>query len=117
MAADERAAVEQVVRDYFESWFDGDPDRMRRALHPQLAKRHIADDGQELRDVPSADLVEATATGPRPEVGRTLDVRVLDVGPDLATVHVVSEPFYEYLHLGRFAGDWLIVNSFFRSSE
>src|SRR5215216_2682168 len=33
------AAVEACVRDYAESWFEGDADRMAGALHPQLVKR------------------------------------------------------------------------------
>jgi hypothetical protein len=38
MAADINA-IEESVTDYFESWFDGDIGRMRRCLHPRLAKR------------------------------------------------------------------------------
>jgi hypothetical protein len=34
-------AIEQAARDYFEGWFEGDPDRMSRCLHPRLAKRNI----------------------------------------------------------------------------
>ena len=30
-------AVVATVRDYFEGWFDGDPVRMERALHKDLA--------------------------------------------------------------------------------
>ena len=39
-AMDERA-VAGVVRDYFESWFEGDAERMKRSLHPKLAKRAL----------------------------------------------------------------------------
>jgi len=35
------AAVEAAVLDYFEGWFDGDPVRMDRALHPGLAKHAL----------------------------------------------------------------------------
>jgi hypothetical protein len=34
-------AIEQAARDYFEGWFEGDPDRLSRCLHPRLAKRNI----------------------------------------------------------------------------
>ena len=40
MAADEDAIV-RCVLDYFEGWFEADPERMRRALHPDLAKRSL----------------------------------------------------------------------------
>ena len=36
---DDRSAVAAVATQYFESWFEGDPDRMRAVLHPALAKR------------------------------------------------------------------------------
>ena len=29
--------IAAVVRDYYESWYEGDAERMRRALHPNLA--------------------------------------------------------------------------------
>lgn len=45
MTDDERRAVEQAARDYFDSWFEGDPQRMARVLHPQLAKRRAAGSG------------------------------------------------------------------------
>src|SRR5205807_5731149 len=32
-------AIERTLLDYFEGWFDGDAARMKRALHPELAKR------------------------------------------------------------------------------
>jgi hypothetical protein len=32
-------AVRSVVMDYVEGWFEGDADRMERALHPELVKR------------------------------------------------------------------------------
>jgi len=36
---DDETAVEAVAREYFESWFAGDSERMDRALHPDLVKR------------------------------------------------------------------------------
>ncbi|HEX5995475.1 MAG TPA: nuclear transport factor 2 family protein [Jiangellales bacterium] len=34
---DDKDAVVGTVKDYFEGWFDGDAERMERALHPALA--------------------------------------------------------------------------------
>ena len=34
----DRDAIVRVALDYFEGWFAGDADRMRRTLHPDLAK-------------------------------------------------------------------------------
>lgn len=34
-------SIRQVATEYLESWLDGDGDRMRGALHPDLAKRGL----------------------------------------------------------------------------
>ena len=34
-------AIIATVMDYFEGWFDGNPERMERALHPNLDKRGV----------------------------------------------------------------------------
>ena len=35
----EQEAITETVLDYFEGWFDGDTERMQRALHRDLVKR------------------------------------------------------------------------------
>ena len=35
------AAIRAAALDYIEGWYTGDGARMRRALHPQLAKRAL----------------------------------------------------------------------------
>jgi len=35
------AAITAIARDYIEGWLDGDEERMRRCLHPDLVKRTI----------------------------------------------------------------------------
>ena len=60
MTPDEDAIV-RCALDYFEGWFDADPERMRRALHPDLAKR--SPDGEALDQVTALEMIEATAAG------------------------------------------------------
>ena len=54
----ERAAIVATVLDYFEGWFDGDAERMERALHQELAKR-----GPGLRTVTKDEMITWTAAG------------------------------------------------------
>ena len=74
----ERAAIVATALDYFEGWFDGDAERMERALHPVLAKR-----GPGLRTVTKEEMVTWTAEGEGkakdPGPGRRIDVTVVDV--------------------------------------
>ena len=115
VAGDRRAVVE-VATQYFESWFDGDPERMRAVLHPALSKRTALEPGAPMLtlDEDTADgLVAHVRNGPRPSVERGQEVTVLDIATNIATVKVVSKPFVEYLHLARFGDRWLIVNALY----
>ena len=55
----EEAAIVCVVLDYFEGWYDGDVERMRRALHPY---RTTPPNARGKRLVPNRT---AKAAGPR----------------------------------------------------
>jgi hypothetical protein len=111
MTPDEDAIV-RCALDYFEGWFDADPERMRRALHPDLAKRSL--DGEALDEVTAREMIEATAAGSgkeRDPGARRIDVRVVEVHGDIATAVVDSNVYREYLHLVRTEAGWKIVNA------
>jgi hypothetical protein len=119
---DSRAAVVAAVRDYFEGWFDGDTARMRRALHPALAKRSFAQDAARtpaLAETTATEMVEATAAGAgRARAGgRALDIRVDDIDGGMAAVTARSEHYYEYLHLAATPDGWKIVNTLWRWAD
>jgi Putative lumazine-binding len=112
----ERAAIERTVLDYFEGWFDGDPVRMERALHPQLIKRSLENDPSQretLRTISAERMIEATARGGgkgESPGNLRIEIEVEDVLGDLANVTVRSAVYTEYLHLARTSAGWKIVN-------
>jgi hypothetical protein len=113
-----RAAVVETALDYFEGWFDGDVGRMDRALHPALAKRSLRQvdpASAELRSVTKEQMVTWTAEGggrsEDPGRDRTIDVEVVDVHGNIASVVVRSDVYREYLHLVRTDEGWKIVNA------
>jgi Putative lumazine-binding len=113
--ADEDAVVRTVL-DYFEGWFDGDAARMKRALHPGLAKRSL-ETNDSLNHLTADVMVEATARGrgKRWDPGkREIDVRVVDLHGEIASVVVHSNVYREYLHLVRTPDGWRIVNALWR---
>lgn len=62
----DRAAIKSCVRDYFEGWFEADPARMARALHPALAKRSFgqtSDRAPALSSVTADEMVAWTRLG------------------------------------------------------
>jgi hypothetical protein len=114
--AEDRAAIERCVRDYFEAWYAGDAPRMRRALHPELAKRGLIDagDGPSLARETSDSMVDFTELGVGTKVPvdrQGLEVRVDDVHGNIATATVISPVYREYVQLVRTASGWQILNT------
>jgi hypothetical protein len=112
MTSDE-AAIVATALDYFEGWFDGDVTRMRRALHPALAKRSLQTDGS-FDETTAEWMLDATAKqlGKARDVpDRAIRVEVVDVHGDIASAIVRSAVYHEYLHLVRTSEGWRIANA------
>ncbi|MGH2789263.1 MAG: nuclear transport factor 2 family protein [Actinomycetota bacterium] len=112
----EAAAIVSTVRDYFEGWFEGDAARMRRALHPGLAKRALTRDRDaDALDTDTAqEMIDATEAGVgtrHPPKKRHFDVDIEDVYGTIANVTVRSDIYREYLSLVRTENGWKIVNA------
>ncbi len=112
------AAVTATIEDYFLGWFDADAERMRRALHPDLAKRShvIGRDGGPLaiRPVTADQMIGWTAAGEGVDdarTGRGLTIVVDEVHDSIATARVNSALYREYVHLARTPEGWRIVNT------
>ena len=108
------AAVVEAVLDYFEGWFDGDAERMERALHPGLAKRSLEKDGRTLNETSAEWMNDATARGvgrERDPGDRQLEVEVDDVHGTIANATVRSAVYREYVQLVRTPEGWRIVNT------
>ena len=106
-------ATDQITAaalDYVEGWFDGDADRMRRALHPDLAKRRLCVDeaGNERIETLTADqMIGWTADGEgrdRDPGDRQIEVTVHHVDDDIATATCLCALYVDYLQLARTAG-------------
>ena len=117
-SVNDRDLVEQVVSDYYESWFTGDGATMRSALHPQLAKRTVIPGGEqrfELDPTTAQEMADLAADGAGTKYTRGHRVELCDIDGNLASVKVRSAPYVEYIHLARFGELWLIVDVLWRS--
>jgi hypothetical protein len=117
----DESAIRVVARAYLESWLDGDPERMRGALHPMLAKRGL-DYGTDsaptaVHHLDADYMIESAARGPRRQFGRTCEITILDLGDNVASVKVVSEPFVDYLHLVKIDDRWSILNALYEDRQ
>ena len=110
-------AIERAILDYFEGWFDGDAARMKRALHPELAKRPgaVSDSvAGRLGTLTAQQMIERTKQGvgkTRDVPDRRIEVDVVDVFGDIASATVRSTVYHEYVHLVRTPDGWKIVNT------
>ncbi len=109
-------AITQAALDYIEGWYEGNAERMARALHPELAKRivHTNERGRSrLEQMSAMTLVEATKKGygtQTPKNEQQKDVTILDIFENTASVKVVARDWVDYLHVGKYNGQWRIVN-------
>lgn len=113
----DKAAIKQTALDYIEGWYEGNAERMERALHPELAKRIVRtnpQNGQSRLDQMSAlALVQGTRRGfgkQTPKDKQQKDVIILDVYGNTASVKIIASDWIDYLHIAKSNGRWVIVN-------
>src|SRR2546423_3989595 len=108
--------IKQTALDYIEGWYEGNAERMERALHPELAKRIVRTNKEgmsNLGQMSAMTLVQGTKAGygkKIPKEKQQKDVTILDVFENAASVKVVASDWIDYLHIAKFNGRWVIVN-------
>jgi len=114
--AADSAAIKQAALDYIEGWYEGNAERMERAVHPDLAKRIVIsrpDSGSALRNMTAAQLIDGVRQGygkRTPKEKQLKDVRILDIFRNTAAVRIDASDWIDYLHLAKFNGRWVIIN-------
>lgn len=112
----DKEAIKATALDYIEGWYEGNPERMERALHPDLAKRIVNTNAQgrsSLGQMSAMSLVQGVKRGggkDTPKEKQQKDVTILDVFGNAASVKVVASDWIDYLHVARSNGRWVIVN-------
>ena len=113
---DTSAAITATALDYADGFYAGSPERMERAIHPDLNKVVVV----KLSPVAKPSLQYSTYSGlielTRAKVGfrepekRNIKVTVLTINNDLASVKLTSPMFNDYLQMVNIEGKWKIVN-------
>ena len=116
VADSDREGIRAAALDYIEGWYEANPERMERALHPDLAKRIVRtnDKGQSgLGQMSAMTLVQGVKHGggkDTPKDKQQKDVTILDVYQNTASVKIVASDWIDYLHMAKWNGRWVIVN-------
>ena len=112
----DRQAITQTALDYVEGWYEGNAERMERALHPDLAKRVVFTDEKgrsRLEQMSAMGLVQGVKRGGgknTPKEKQQKDITILDVFENAASVKAVMAGWIDYMHVAKINGRWVIVN-------
>jgi len=112
----DKAAITATALDYIEGWYEGNAERMERALHPDLAKRIVhtnAEGRSSLGQMSALSLIQGVKRGggkDTPKEKQQKDVTILDVYGNTASVKIVASDWVDYLHIAKSNGRWVIVN-------
>jgi hypothetical protein len=115
-SAADSAAIRAAALDYIEGYYEGNAERMERALHPELAKRIVRSNPQgrsQLGQMSAMTLVQGTRDGGGrdiPAAQQQRDVTILDIYRNAASAKIVASSWIDYLHLAKWNGRWVIVN-------
>ena len=116
-SAADTSAIRAAALDYAEGWYEGNMERMSRAVHPELVKRIVISDTTTGRSVlqtmGASMLVNATGHGYGRKTAKERqekDVRILDLYGNAGIVRVGMADWIDYLQVARLDGRWQIVN-------
>ena len=114
--AADSSGIRQAALDYIEGYYEGNAERMTRAVHPELAKRIVNVDERgryRLGQMSAMTLVEGTRAGggkDTPIAERRKDLTILDIYRNAASAKIDASDWVDYLHLAKWNGRWVIVN-------
>ena len=116
-SATDSAGIRAAALDYIEGWYEGNAERMERALHPELAKRIVNTDPRNgrsnLGQMSALSLINGVKRGggkDTPVEQQRKEVKILDIFGNTASVRVDAVSWVDYLHIARSNGRWVIVN-------
>lgn len=116
-SAADSAAIRATALDYVEGWYEGNSERMGRALHPELVKRIVVSDtatGRSvLQNMGASALVNGTRHGygkSTPKERQEKEVRILDIYGNAASARATMAEWIDYMQLAKVDGRWMIVN-------
>jgi hypothetical protein len=116
-SAADSAAIRSTALDYVEGWYEGNPQRMARALHPELVKRIVVNDTATkqsvLQNMGATALINGTRHGygkSTPKERQEKAVTILDIFGNASSAKAVMADWIDYMQLAKVNGRWMIVN-------
>ena len=115
--SEDSLAIKQTAMNYIYGFYEGNAERMEKALHPELAKRNVRTDPQSGRQrfdqMSALTLINITRAGGGksiPQDQRIFEFEILDITGNNASIKTIAKGFYDYIHMSKWNGEWKIVN-------
>ena len=112
-------AIEQAAIDYMESYYASNTAQMQKAVHHEVAKRHIIErEGfPVVKNMGYTELVSLTKLdgkkwAKQKDKPLKVEVKILDIDGRIASIKASTNQydFYDYMHLAKINGQWKIIN-------
>lgn len=113
-----RDGIGAALTAYAESYPDGDPERARSCVHPDLAERRLKPEGSmDLEEWTFDDVIDVVTAGPEPATPQGYALDILASGDGIAAAFMAAAWWEFHLHLAWFGARWMIVNVLYRDRE
>lgn len=116
--------IKETVLNYLEGMETNNPQRIEKAMHPDLAKRTIEKNKEDI-EYPENMTAESLIgyakgfdftlfykAGVDPKEPLKSEITIYEISNGIATVKAVTNKFefVDYIHLGKLNGEWRIIN-------
>ena len=114
-SVEDSTAILNSALDYGDGWYEGNAERMERALHPELAKRMILTNPttgrSKFNDQGAMTLVQYTRRGGGKKVSNAESTAtIMEIFGNVAMVKVDGPQWIDYLQMAKWNGKWVIIN-------
>ncbi len=113
------AAIRVTALNYVEAWYEGNAERMAKAVHPQLVKRSVGPNRDYrkneniLNEMNFDQLLDGTKKGfgkRIPNERQIKNITILSIYNNSASVKTEMADWIDFMHLARWNGEWKIIN-------
>lgn len=110
--------IKRVALAYLESQHQPNPKQMQDALHPRVVKRSVFKNKKAQKDYVSEYSAENlvilaetyNANGDKFPKNPKKEVKLLDVAALTASVKLIADEWFDYMHIVKLNGEWKIIN-------
>lgn len=114
--------IRATAKNFMEGWYEGDPTKMEKALQEDAVSKVISSKNgfSRIEFFSALELVQLTRKGGGkavPQSKKRMDITILDIYQNAATVKIHAYDAVEYLHLAKWRGKWKIINILFERTK